>query len=66
MRREETFVGLLFSALVNPHRPKGKRPITPHDVFPSLRGRGRRPPEEMFAVLAKALGAQPEEAKPEE
>lgn len=64
LRREELFVGMLYSALVNPHRPKGKRPISPHDIFPALRGRGRRSPEEMFAFLAKALGAKPE-ARPE-
>lgn len=59
------FVGLIYCGVVNPHIPKGKRRLTPHDVFPSLRGRGRRSPEEMFAVLAKALGAKPEKPKPE-
>lgn len=63
MRREEMFVGMLFSALVNPHRPKGKRAITAYDVFPSLRGYGRRSPEQLFEFLTKALGAKPEKSE---
>lgn len=59
MEREEFFVGLLASSVLNPHRGK-RRAFSPFDFFPHLKKTERLSDRQLFKRIATSLKAKKE------